>query len=125
MIRKEDLYSVVDPQVIAAYEDTVITTIIDEQYAIVQAQLPDYDWEKLTALALAARPAALVKYLKDKILYTLHAHYAEQVSASVQAAYEEAKAFFTAISVGNIKPPWPKKQAGQPWGSHPRYQSDF
>ena len=114
MINKQDLYSVLDANVLDAYAAATVTEIIQQQYHIIQQLLPAYDWEALEALPSANRPHALIKYLKDQVLYALLLSHAQSLPATVQARYEEATKFFEAIRTNQISPDWPKKNPSRP-----------
>ena len=125
MITKQDLYSVLDASILDAYALSTITETIAQQYDLIVQLLPAYDWTTLGALQGSDRPPALVKYLKDQVLYALLLRHAQNISDTAQTRHEEANKFFEAIRSGHISPNWPKITTDSLWGSNPKHSSTF
>ena len=126
-IQKEDLYSTANRTLIDAYEDQILDTVLEEQQRIIEVLLPNYDWTTIWAKKDRQRPAALLKYLKDILVYELMLRHAHDIPKVLQKRKEEAQQFFAYIQQGDLKPDWPLKNDpnASKWGSMEKYITRF
>ena len=133
-LTKEELKSVAPLQTIQAIsssDDEIVHTLIDENIALIASYLQGrYNTEALFSSTGASRPALIVKYLKDLVIYDLYTRQGPgHVGESVELRYKEAMQWLKKVSLGELSPPDLPTQEGVMqtpfWQSSRKYRHRF